>query len=111
MGRLRDDYQRDDDPREPKFSLNDFRRWMASQSQPTERKKSRLVGCYAESKINARRLANHITVEDGELDELARDFRKHGGIVKDVDRDNNVLIEVQSGTFHVPTFFVRVNQD
>jgi hypothetical protein len=85
---------------------------MASQGgQSSSSRKNKLVGCYAESKINARRLVNHMTAEDGEAEGLARDFRKHGGTVKEVDRDNNLLIEVEGGTFHVPQFFVRVVQE
>ena len=101
------------DPNEPSFSLNDFKRWMASQKRQTSEspKKSRLVGRYAESKIGAKRLINHITAENGVAEELARDFRRYGGVIAEVDRDNTLLIEVESGTFRVPKFFCRIDQD
>lgn len=107
------DEEYEPDPNEPSFSLNDFKRWMASQKHqtPESARKSRLVGAFAESKIGAKRLLNHMTVEEGEAAELARDFRRYGGTVREVDRDSNLLIEVESGSFRVPKFFCRVSQD
>jgi hypothetical protein len=95
---------------EPSFSLNDFKKWMASQTdKPAQksRRHSELVGLQAESKISVKRLINKITAEEGDVHELASDFRQYGGIILDVDKDDNLTIEVDSGTFVIPKFFVR----
>lgn len=92
------------------FSLNDFKKWMASQTDKPTRKSrnhTEIVGSMIESKIGIKRLMNKMVVDDGDERELAEDFKNHGGIVLDSDKDDNLLIEVDSGTFTLPMFFVR----
>jgi len=95
---------------EPSFSLNDFKKWMASQTdKPASKSRhySELVGLQVESKISTKRLLSKMTAEEGDLHEMARDFRQYGGVILDADKDDNLTIEVDSGTFIVPKFFVR----
>lgn len=95
---------------EPSFSLNDFKKWMASQTDKPTRKSrnhSELVGTMVESRVGVKRLVNKMTVDDGEARELAEDFKNHGGVVVDSDKDENLLIEVDSGTFMLPKFFTK----
>lgn len=95
---------------EPSFSLNDFKKWMSSQTdKPTRKSRSHteLVGTMIESKLSVKRLMGKMIVDEGDTKELAEDFKAHGGIVVDSDKDENLLIEVDSGTFMLPKFFVK----
>lgn len=90
------------------FSPDDFKRWM-EQNGKQEIKQQRvnnLIGLTVESKISAKRLAVHIKPKDGELHELVLDFRDRGGIIYDVE-GKNFLVEVDSGFFYIPRFFVK----
>jgi hypothetical protein len=95
---------------EPSFSLNDFKKWMASQTDKPTRKSrnhAEIVGTMIESKIGVKRLMSKMLVDEGDVRELAEDFKEHGGVVVDSDKDEILLIEVDSGTFMLPKFFVR----
>jgi len=94
---------------EPSFSLGDFKKWMASQSKPTPKARghAELVGMHVESKISIKRLMTKMTADEGDLTELANDFRQNGGTIVDSDKDDNVLIEVDAGSFTIPKFFVK----
>ncbi len=92
---------------EPNFSLNDFRKWMSKQKFEAS-SKSRLRGRIAESKLSFKRLVRKMDVDQGDLYEMAKDFKKRGGTILECDRDNILLIEVRSGTFRIPKFFVQV---
>jgi hypothetical protein len=98
---------------EPSFSLNDFKKWMTSQKQvtPEERRKYELAGVRVESKLGLKRLPSKMSTEDGDLLELAREFRRFGGTILESDEDNNVLVEVDSGSFLIPRIFVRKIKD
>ena len=66
------------------FSLNDFKKWMASQTDKPTRKShghayANLVGLEVESKISPKRLVRKITVDEGDAQELAEDFCENGG--------------------------------
>ena len=98
------------DEHEPSFSLNDFKKWMAGQNDKPTRKTrghAELVGMHVESKIGVKRLMAKMLETDGDVAELASDFRQHGGVILDSDKDDNVLIEVDSGTFTIHKFFVK----
>lgn len=95
---------------EPSFSLNDFKKWMASQTDKPSRKSrnhAEIVGTMIESKISVKRLISKMIVDEGDTRELAEEFKEHGGVILDSDKDENLLIEVDSGTFSLPKFFVR----
>jgi len=92
---------------EPSFSLNDFKKWMSKQKVEYVRK-PRYKGYFAESKLGFKRLVGKIEAEDGILIELAKDFRKNGGIILDCASDNLLTIEVNAGTFRIPKFFVKI---
>lgn len=95
---------------EPSFSLHDFKKWMSGQTDkpaPRAHNHSGLIGTYVESKIGTKRLLAKVAVEDGDIHEVVKDFRQYGGMILDVDTDDNVKIEVDSGTFSIHKFFVR----
>ena len=93
--------------KEPSFSLNDFRKWMSKQKFESSRK-SKHRGCIVESKLSLKRLVTKMDVDDGDLHEMARDFKRRGGTILECDSDNMLLVEVKSGTFRIPKFFVQI---
>lgn len=93
--------------REPSFSLNDFRKWMSKQKFESS-SKSRFRGRVAESKLSIKRLVRKMDVDQGDLYEMAKDFKRRGGTILECDSDNILLIEVKSGTFRIPKFFVQI---
>jgi hypothetical protein len=90
--------------REPSFSLNDFKKWMENQN--TEEKTNDIVGMSVESKISMKKLLEKIEPESGDLYEVAKDFRRQGGRVAEMD-GSSLLIEVNSGSFIISRLFVR----
>jgi hypothetical protein len=94
------------DKEEQNFSLNDFRKWMSKQK--FENKNFKLNGCFVESKLSLKRLVTKIDVDSGDLHEMAKDFKRRGGTILECDSDNILLIEVRSGTFRIPKFFVNI---
>lgn len=93
--------------KEPNFSLNDFRNWMSKQKFESVRK-SKYRGHIVESKLSLKRLVTKMDVDQGNLYEMAKDFKRKGGTILECDGDNILLIEVRSGTFRIPKFFVNI---
>ena len=93
--------------KEPNFSLNDFRKWMSKQKFETSRK-PKLKGYIIESKLSLKRLVTKMDIDQGDLHEMAKDFKKRGGTILECDSDNILLVEVKSGTFRIPKFFVNI---
>ena len=91
--------------REPSFSLNDFKKWMDSQSDYTMRKHQ--IGTKVESKISLKKLIDRIEPEEGDLVEfLAKDFKRNGGTLAQMD-GQAFLIEVDTGSFVISRLFVK----
>lgn len=64
------------------------------------------AGVYVEAKVNIKKLISRMEPEDGEVYELAKDFRRHGGKVLDADGES-LVVEVSSGTFRIMRNCVR----
>ncbi len=94
------------DRKEPNFSLNDFRKWMSKQK--FESRKPKYRGSIVESKLSLKRLVTKMDVDQGDLYEMAKDFKRRGGTILECDNDNILLVEVKSGTFRIPKFFVNI---
>ena len=94
------------DKTEPNFSLNDFRKWMSKQK--FEGRKPKYRGQIVESKLSLKRLVTKMAVDQGDLYEMAKDFKRRGGTILECDTDNILLVEVKSGTFRIPKFFVNI---
>jgi hypothetical protein len=92
---------------EPDFSLNDFRKWMSNQKFESS-KKPKLRGAIVESRLGLKKLVTKMDVDQGDLYEMAKDFKRRGGTILECDGDNILLVEVNSGTFRIPKFFVNV---
>ena len=90
---------------EPSFSLNDFRKWMENQNEEKTLSNDK-KGIRVETRIPFKRLVSKINPEEGELMELAKDFRKNGGTILEMD-GQTLLIEVDSGTFYISRSYVR----
>lgn len=87
------------------FNLSDFKKWM--KNQPEENTKEvDLIGVKVEAKVPLKKLLSHMDVQDGDLVEVAKDFRKNGGVVSDWT-DNNVLVEVDSGNFVIHKMYIK----
>ena len=94
---------------EPNFSFSPevFKKWMEqNEKENIDKKNNSLIGVEVESKLGAKRLATHIEIKEGESVELAKDFCEQGGTIYDV-RGRDFLIEVDSGFFYIPRFFVK----
>jgi translation initiation factor 1 (eIF-1/SUI1) len=86
------------------FSLSDFKKWM--ENQQDAKAKPNMVGLQVESKVTLKKLLSRIETQDGDLEEVAKDFKKNGGTITEVD-GHNVLIEVDSGTFLIQRMYVK----
>lgn len=87
------------------FSIDEFKRWMAGQEGPPELRKpttnDKFVGLEVGSRISVRKLTEEIEILEGKLHEVTKDFKSHGGIVKDVIEDFNFIVAVDSGLFSI----------
>jgi len=86
------------------FNLNEFKKWM--DDQKPERKRSKFIGIYVESKLSAKRLINRVESESDNLEEIMEDFTASGGTIIDVE-GNWFKVQVNSGEFTVPRIYVK----
>jgi hypothetical protein len=91
----------------PSFSLDDFKKWMKNHGDFSINKLERrsVEGTFVEAKISARKLAEKIIVEEGELEQIVIDFQENGGTVMEVN-DRNLLIKVDTGLFYIARKYV-----
>lgn len=75
--------------------------------QQKDAPKSPLIGKYVESKLRLKRLIKKMKSAEGELQEMASEFEEYGGIIINVDAEDNLLIELNSGKFWIPNFFIK----
>lgn len=96
------------EPLAPMFSLHDFKKWMdhngKSRFNMAGRRKSE--GAEVEPKVPLRKFAARMEVEEGNIVEMAREFRSNGGVVVEADGDA-FLIKVTNGAFRIPRTCVR----
>lgn len=105
MTKWNDDYGREDDPFGPSFSLNDFKKWMDQQND-TPNRGSNIQGLAVESKIGVKKLITKMQIEEGDIEEIAREFRSEGGVIAEVD-GTNLVIDVDSGRFCIHRMYVK----
>lgn len=72
---------------------------------PTLERTKPNVGLQVESKISTKKLMAVMQPEEGDTEELAKDFIENGGVITDVD-EKLFLIEVDSGTFYISRSYV-----
>ena len=89
------------------FSLDEFKNWMQSNGGNYIPGLSRkIIGSLASPRIAPNKLVSKISLEEGDLQTITRDFKK-GGRVVGVD-GKSLLIEVKSGTFYIPRQYVEI---
>jgi hypothetical protein len=89
------------------FSPDDFKQWMQNQvGFSASIPKVGYIGLTVNPMIPKKRIAPHMCVIEGMLDELVGDFAKHGGKVVEVD-GKHLVVEVSSGSFSIPQNCVR----
>lgn len=89
------------------FNLNDFKKWMDHQQ---DCKTKNIVGIKVESKITYKKLLSRIEAQEGEIEEVAKDFKKNGGTITEVN-GHNILIEVDSGNFIIHKMHIKREDD
>lgn len=93
------------DPFEP-FNLNDFKKWMENQDDSRPRRGK--IGTLVESKISVKKLMHKIDLQNGELEDVIKEFYDNGGIISEVN-GNHFLIETTNGSFFIHRCFVEKN--
>lgn len=95
-----------DDPFGP-FNFSDFKKWM---SQQQDANKSNMIGIQVESKIPLKKLISRIEAQDGELLEVAKDFKKNGG--KSQKKNGHYMyVSVDSGSFMIHRMHLKISDD
>jgi hypothetical protein len=92
---------------EDNLSIEHFRKWIKQQEQfDSKIEKKYPLGIQVESKINSKKLSNLMTLENGQMGRVIKDFMKNGGKIAEVDGDN-FLIEATMGSFYIKKNYVR----
>ena len=91
-----------DDPFGP-FNLSDFKKWMSQQQDAGKRT---MVGLEVESKIPYKKLVTRIETQDGELVEVAKDFKQNGGVITE-ENGHYMFVEVDSGNFMIHRMYLK----
>lgn len=90
------------------FSLDNFKKWMKDQKEfDSKIAKKFPIGEQVESKVGSKKFSEIMTLEDGQMNRVVKDFMKNGGKVKEVS-GKEFLIEVTMGSFYVPKNYVRL---
>jgi len=89
------------------FNFGDFKKWM--EHQQDTKAKPNMVGLQVESKVAFKKLLSRIETQDGEIEEVARDFKKNGGTITSVDGHN--VVEVDSGSFMIHRMYIKREDD
>ncbi len=99
------------------LSLDDFKDWLSKQqdmsqffnlNKTVEGPDDKFIGCAVTAKVSESKLLKRIeTEENPEL--LVRELLEDGGTVLAID-GTKIQIEVDSGTFFVPRFCVKIQE-
>lgn len=87
------------------FDFGQFRKWINEQN---DKKNSDIAaGLEVESKITYKKLLNKILeVNEGDKTEIAKTFRRFGGVILE-SNGPNLLIETTKGSFFIEKTFVK----
>lgn len=89
------------------FSFDNFKRWIKDQKEFDPKIKKKFpIGEQVESKVSSKKFANVMTLEDGQMNRVVKDFMKNGGKIKEVS-GKEFLIEVTMGSFYIAKNYVR----
>lgn len=102
-----------------KTTFNEFKKWLDTDldadpcewclklPEETMKKETNLIGQKVKSKISVERLMKRMSTDDINDQDIAEDFCRNGGMVVDID-DQQLLIEVENGTFLLKKCFVKL---
>ena len=104
--------------RDPLFSLHEFKNWLSKQSDMNEffdlssrtsgsRPGDEMIGCEVYAKVSMKKLMERCEPEGGDAEALIEDLVENGGMVLAVE-GKNLLVEVETGSFYIPRFCVRL---
>lgn len=100
------------------ISLQDFKKWLSEEKdlgdffnigREVEDPNEKFIGNAARTKVSEQKLMEKIHTED-DAEILVREFVEDGGTVLSVE-GKKVQIEVESGTFYVPRFCVKIRKN
>ena len=106
----------------PSFSLFEFKNWLSTQgdlseffnigseSSADEQPNDRFIGNSVIPKVSERKLLEKIETDEGDANDLIQDLVENGGVIIGAD-GKNLLIEVESGSFYLPRFCVKIKKD
>lgn len=102
----------------PLFNLNDFKNWLSHEEKLSDffdisnrgEKVDEAVGKEVEARVSSKKLIDKMEVEEGEPEDLIDDLIENGGLVIS-SKLKSYLIEVESGSFHIPKFCVSIKED
>jgi hypothetical protein len=100
------------------LSLKDFKNWLAEDSdlkdffnigREPEDPNDRFIGKAVRPKVGEKKLLERIETED-DAESLVIEFVEEGGTILAVE-EKRVHIEVESGSFYIPRFCVKIQKD
>ena len=89
------------------INLSDFKKWM---SQQHDAHKSNMVGMKIESKIPLKKLISRIETQEGDLLEVAKDFKKNGGTITE-ENGHYMYVSCDSGSFMIQRMHLKRSDD
>lgn len=101
------------------YSVNDFKHWLSQQQDVSKffsigldriDEEDELVGKRVKARVSANKLLEKIECDEDDPQSLLADFLKSGGSILE-SKDKRYLIEVESGSFSLPKFCVKVKKD
>lgn len=91
------------------LSLDDFKNWMQGQDDfESKFSKKFPIGERVISRCSGRKLSETITLDEGSLKRVIKEFLKNGGKIKEFD-DYEYLVEVRCGSFCVKKSYVMLD--
>lgn len=91
------------------FSLDNFKKWIKGQNEfDSKLAKKFPIGEQVVSRVRPKKLEEVMTLENGQLSKVIKDFIKNGGKIKEVI-DNEYLVEVTMGSFMVSKNYVKLD--
>jgi hypothetical protein len=101
------------------ISLNEFKNWLEGQQdlggffninrdKIVEEENEKYIGHRCRSKVSEKKLLERIETDE-DAEQLVREFAESGGTVLNVE-EKKVQIEVESGTFYMPRFCVKIKK-
>jgi hypothetical protein len=75
-------------------------------SQQQDSQRQTMVGLEVESKIPYKKLITRIETEEGDLNEVAKDFKKNGGIITE-ENGHYMFVKVDSGNFMIHRMYLK----